>query len=74
MLSVTNTHLVLSVITPNNIMLSVVTPSKHTTRLERLVREKHSSLRRKFANYRGKNLYNIVNRILTAAIAHTIGH
>ncbi len=32
---------------------------KHWTRLERLVRDKHSSLLRKFVNYDRKEFYNI---------------
>jgi hypothetical protein len=61
MLNVTYKPLVLSVVTLNVIrlnviMLSVVAPTpglghKHWTRLEKLARDKHSSLLQKFVNY-----------------------
>jgi hypothetical protein len=36
---------------------------KHCTRLERLARDKHSSLLRKFVNYNCKKFYNIGPRL-----------
>jgi hypothetical protein len=37
--------------------------NNHYTRLERLVRDKHSSLLRKFVNYGQKKFYNIGPRV-----------
>ncbi len=60
MLTVTNKHLMLSVIMLNVLVLSVVMLSL-VAPLERLARVKHSSLLRKYQNYGQKSFITLVS-------------